>query len=140
MDMYRKLTLAFAVIFAIVVTLGYIPAFNTPAGSNGEHLMFNLFVISLIDDITHSVTALVAIVAGLHSEKASVLFLTAFGWYYALDAAFFLTYGFFNDKPWYGDLMLNAPHVGIAVLMLGAVYRGLPGAAAVAPSRAARVA
>src|SRR4029077_4033820 len=116
--MVRKLAFAFSIIFAIVVILGYIPAFNAPAGANGEHLMFNLFAISLIDDITHGVTALVALVAALHSEKASVLFLTAFGWYYALDAVFFLTYGFFNDKPWYADLMLNAPHVGIAALML----------------------
>ena len=124
--MIRALTFAFAIIFAIVVALGYIPRFNTPAGSNGEHLMFGLFVISLIDDITHGVTAVVALVTSLHSEKASVLFLTAFGWYYALDAVFFLTYGFFNDKPWYADLALNAPHVGIATVMLGVVYYAIP--------------
>ena len=124
--MVRKLALGFSVVFSIVVILGYIPAFNTPAGANGEHLMFHLFVISLIDDITHGVTAIAALVAGLHSEKASILFLTAFGWYYALDAVFFLTYGFFNDKPWYADLLLNAPHVGIAALMLGTVYFVVP--------------
>jgi hypothetical protein len=46
----------------------------------------------------------------------------AFGWYYALDAIFFLLYGTVNDKPWYADIMLNAPHVGIAVILLYLVY------------------
>src|SRR5262245_47999227 len=128
--MIRVVAFAFAILAGLVVALGYIPQFNSPAGSNGEHLMFGLFVISLIDDVTHGVTAIVGLVASLHSEPASKLFLTAFGWYYALDAVFYLTFGLFNDKPWYADLMLNAPHVGISAVMLGVAYFGVPRALA----------
>ncbi len=123
--MVRNVTLGFALVFAIVVTLGYVPSFITSEGP-GQRLLFGLFQISMIDDITHGITALAALVAGLRSRHASLLFLTAFGFYYALDAVFYLTYGFFNDKPWIADLALNLPHVGIATLMLGLVYWWVP--------------
>ena len=123
--MVRNVTLGFALVFAVVVAMGYVPSFISP-GAAGERLMFGLFQISLIDDITHGVTALAALAAGFSSRRASLLFLTAFGFYYALDAAFYLTYGFFNDKPWIADLALNLPHVGIATLMLGTVYWWVP--------------
>jgi len=118
--MVRKITIGFAVLFVIVVTLGWVPQFIMYVGK--ERMMFGLFMLSPLDDITHGITALAAIVAALHSRKACLLFLTAFGWYYALDAIFFLTYGFVNDKPWMADIMLNAPHVGISAMMLGTVY------------------
>lgn len=123
--MVRNVTLGFAVVFGAVVALGYIPQFIVTEGP-GHRLLFGLFQISLIDDITHSVTALAALAAGLASRRHSLLCLTAFGFYYALDAIFFLTYGFFNDKPWIADLLLNLPHVGIATLMLGIVYWWVP--------------
>jgi hypothetical protein len=84
--------------------------------------VFGLFRISALDDITHGLTAVMALAAAASSRRACLLFLTAFGWYYALDAAFFLLYGFVNDKPFIADIMLNAPHVAIAVIMLGLVY------------------
>jgi hypothetical protein len=118
--MVRRLTFAFAVLFAIVVAIGYIPQFITVQGD--ERLMFGLFELSLLDDITHGVTAIAALVAALSSRKHSLLFLTAFGFYYGLDAVFFLTYGFFNDKTFIADILLNAPHVAIAAGMLGIVY------------------
>jgi len=118
--MVRKITFGFAVLFTIVVSMGYVPSFITADGP--DRLMFGLFQISLLDDITHGITAIAALVASLTSRAASLLFLTAFGFYYALDATFFLTYGLFNDKPWLADIMLNAPHVGIATIMLGLVY------------------
>jgi hypothetical protein len=71
-------------------------------------------------------TALAAIIAAATSRKLSLLFLTAFGFYYALDAVFFLTYGLFNEKPWLDDVLLNLPHVLIAAAMLGIVYRLAP--------------
>ena len=127
--MVRNVTLGFAVVFGVVVALGYIPQFIATEGP-GHRLLFGLFQISLIDDITHGVTAVAALGAGLASRRHALLFLTAFGFYYALDAIFFLTYGFFNDKPWIADLLLNLPHVGIATLMLGVVYWWVPRAAA----------
>lgn len=118
--MIRRLTFGFAVLFAGVVAIGYVPQFVTLEG--GERLMFGLFQLSLIDDITHGVTAIAALVASLSSRKLSLLFLIAFGFYYALDAIFFLTYGLFNDKTWIADLLLNLPHVAIATAMLGITY------------------
>lgn len=118
--MIRKLAFVFAVSAALVVAIGWVPQFIVMEGN--ERMMFGLFMLSPLDDITHGLTAIAAIAACLHSRKASLFFLTAFGWYYALDAVFFLTYGLVNDKPWIADIMLNAPHVVISSIMLGAVY------------------
>lgn len=126
--MVRKLTFGFALLFTWVVVSGYIPQFITYEGA--ERIQFGLFRLSLLDDITHGVTAIAALIAALRSRKLSLLFLTAFGFYYALDAIFFLTYGLFNDKPWLADILLNLPHVLIATAMLGIVYRLAPREAA----------
>ena len=67
-------------------------------------------------------SSLPALVASLQSRKLSLLFLTAFGFYYALDAIFFLTYGFMNEKPYSADILLNLPPVLISTAMLGIVY------------------
>lgn len=130
--MPRLLAIVFAIVAAVTVALGYVPQFITPVNAE-ERMLFDLFMVSLLDDITHGLTALAALVAALHSERASLLFLTAFGWYYALDAVFYLTYGFFNERTWMGDLMLNLPHVLIAGVMLGAVYWMHPRRAVAAP-------
>ncbi len=122
--MVRRLTLAFAVLFAFVVASGYVPGFYTVEG--GERVQWGLFRLTLLDDITHGVTALAALLAGATSRKLSLLFLTAFGFYYALDAVFFLTYGLFNEKPWIDDVLLNLPHVLISAAMLWIVYRVAP--------------
>lgn len=122
--MIRKVTFVFAVLFALVVAIGYVPQFYRIEG--GERLVFGLFRISLIDDVTHGVTAIAALIASLTSRKLSLLFLTAFGFYYALDAIFFLTYGFFNDKSYISDILLNLPHVLIAGVMLGIRYGMAP--------------
>ena len=123
--MIRQLTFAFAVGFALVVIVGYIPQFIR-VEADGQRLLFGLFQLSLIDDVTHGVSAIAALVASLTSRKACLLFLTAFGWYYALDAIFFLTYGFFNEKPYIDDILLNLPHVIISSIMLATVYRWAP--------------
>ena len=81
--------------------------------------MFGAFAI---DDITHGLTAPAAFAAALHSERASRLFLVAFGSYDALDATFYPLNGFVDDLPWTADIMLNLPHVVVSTLMLAAVY------------------
>jgi hypothetical protein len=103
--------------------MGYVPSFVT-AVHGEERTLFDLFKISLLDDVTHGVTAIAAVVAAAHSRRASVLFLTAFGFYYALDAIFFLTYGVLSHQAPLANLMLNAPHVGIAAVMLGLALPG----------------
>lgn len=122
--MIRKLTFAFAVLFTGVVAIGYVPQFVQSEGN--DRLLFGLFQLSVLDDITHGTTALAALVASLSSRKLCLLFFTAFGFYYALDAIFFLTYGFVNEKPYSADILLNLPHVLISGTMLFIVYRLAP--------------
>ena len=125
--MVRKLAFGFGVVFMIVIGLGWMPQcitamHMTPSGP--ERTMFDLFVLSMLDDITHGVTALVLVAAALHSRKAAVLAFTAFGWYYACDAVFYLVTGFLQGKPPLGNLLLNLPHVVISGIMLALAYRG----------------
>lgn len=118
--MLRMIAIAFAILFAIVVAIGYWPPFVT-AVNGEERTLFDLFAISLLDDITHGLTAIAALAAAVLGRDAARLFFIGFGSYYALDAAFYLTYGLFNDLTWIQDLLLNLPHVLIAAVMLGVV-------------------
>jgi len=89
----------FSIFFAIVVALGYMPGINGqphvhhPGMSMepGEHMLMGLYRISLLDDVTHGLSAILFLVAALHSARASRLALTAFGWYYAYDAIIYRT-------------------------------------------------
>jgi hypothetical protein len=123
--MIRWITVGFALLFVLVVAMGYVPSFVT-AVNGEERTLFNLFKISLLDDITHGLTALAAVVAALTSRRACLLFLTAFGFYYGLDAIFFLTYGVASHQAPLANLMLNAPHVGISAVMLSLVWSVAP--------------
>lgn len=119
--------LGFAVTAALVVALGWFPAFvtathTTPQGVV-ERELFGLFMMSTLDDITHGLTALVLFAAAIkRSPSFTRLAFTAFGWYYALDAVFFLLNGTVNTLPWQQDILLNAPHVGISSIMLWLAY------------------
>ena len=123
--MIRKFVFAMAIVMIFVVASGYVPGFITHRMGEEKEVL-GLFKISWLDDITHGLTAVLAVVAAAHSRKASLLFLTAFGWYYALDAIFFLLYGFVNEKPYTQDIMLNLPHVIIGWLWLWFVYSYAP--------------
>jgi hypothetical protein len=126
----------FAVLFVFVVASGWIPGWYTMAGA--ERKLFGLFMMSWLDDITHGVTALALAVVALRGREPEMrLVCTAFGWYYALDAIFFLLYGFVNEKPWIADLALNAPHVGISAVLLTLAYAPLRAASARAVAPAA---
>lgn len=131
--MIRWVAAGFAVLFTLVVAMGYVPSFVT-AVHGEDRILFDLFKISLLDDVTHAGTALAAVIAAATATRASLLFLTAFGFYYALDAAFYLTYGVLSGQAPLDNLMLNAPHITIATVMLGVVYWWAPrtGAPAVA--------
>ncbi len=130
----------FALFFAIVVILGYIPGLNAPlhhhhaGGDPGEHMLLGQYTISLIDDVTHGLSALLLLAASLHSARMSRLALTAFGWYYAADAVIYLVTGVLQQTPIGSNLVLNLPHVVLSGIMLALAYRGranIPGAEAV---------
>jgi hypothetical protein len=123
--MIRKIAIGFAVLFGLVVATGWMPGaitdtHMTPDGP--ERAMWGMYMMSLVDDITHGVSAVVLLAAGVHSRKASLLALTCFGWYYACDAVFYLLDGVFLHKPLVGNLLLNAPHIVISSIMLWTVY------------------
>ena len=127
----RLIAFVFAVLFAIVVVLGYLPGINAPIHQHhgggmqpGEHLLMGRYAISLIDDVTHGVTALVLLVAALASARYSRLALIAFGWYYACDAVFYLINGVLTHQPVMANVLLNLPHVVISAIMLGLAYWG----------------
>ena len=124
--MIRKLALLWAVLFGIVVAAGWVPQFVTETAvtpDGYERTMFGLFMMSLLDDITHGLTAIALLLGALTSDRWARLPFIVFGWYYACDALFFLTWGFFNSKPYSADLMLNLPHVIISAIMLWTGYR-----------------
>ena len=123
--MVRKLSFVFAVLFVLVVVTGWMPHFVTDTHmtmDGQERTLFGLFGMSILDDVTHGLSALLLLAASIKSRNASLLALTAFGWYYACDAVFFLVDGFIIHKPFVANVLLNLPHVIIATIMLGMVY------------------
>jgi hypothetical protein len=127
--------IGFALFFAVVVLLGYIPSLNAtphvhhPGGGgmamgSGEHMLLGRYTISLLDDVTHGLSAILFLVASLHSARASRLAFTAFGWYYAYDATIYLVTGVLQQKPLGENIGLNLPHVIISSIMLWLACRG----------------
>jgi hypothetical protein len=125
----------FSLFFAFVVALGYIPGLNAsphvhhpgaapmPATDPGSHLLLGLYTISLLDDVTHGLSAILLFAGSLSSARMSRLGLTAFGWYYAYDAIIYLVTGVLQRSPLGSNLGLNMPHVVISSIMLWLAYR-----------------
>jgi hypothetical protein len=119
----------FAVLFGVVIGLGYLPGANAghehvSMGSTGEHSMFGLYMIGTADDVTHGLTTLLLLIAAAVSGAWSRVGLTAFGWYYSFDAAIYLVTGIIQGNPVMSTIMLNLPHVVISGTMLWLAYRG----------------
>ena len=121
-------TFGFAILFGLVVVLGYIPGLNAPmhqhhAGADpGEHMLLGRYAISLLDDVTHGLTALLLFGAALHSARASRIALAVFGSYYAVDAAIYIITGVLQRDPIGSNLALNLPHVVLSSAMLWLAY------------------
>jgi hypothetical protein len=141
----RGAAFGFALLFALVVVLGFIPALNggmdhVAMSASGEHMMMGLYMIGPADDVTHGLTAVVFLVAALVSAGWSRVALTAFGWYYATDAAIYLVTGVIQHRAPISNVMLNLPHVILSATMLWLAYRtsrGVIGAQAHPVSRVA---
>ena len=123
--MVRKLAVGFALLFGLVVASGWMPQTTTSmhmTADGPERMMWGLFAMSKLDDVTHGVTALMLLVAAIHTRKGATLAFTAFGWYYACDAAFYLIDGALNHKPVLSNIALNLPHVFLSSVMLSVAY------------------
>jgi hypothetical protein len=124
----RGAAFGFALFFALVVILGYIPALNggmdhVAMSASGEHMMMGLYMIGPADDVTHGLTAVVFLVVAIASARWARLALTAFGWYYATDAAIYLITGVIQHRAPVSNIMLNLPHVVLSATMLWLAYR-----------------
>lgn len=110
-------TAILAVLFGGIVLLEQVPGVMTPTADPHESLFFGLFEISLLDDITHGLSGLLALLALFLGYHARVGYLALVGGYYALDATFYLLYGFAAGQPLMDNVLLNGPHVAITILV-----------------------
>lgn len=119
MTLIQKLAIAYAVMFFVVVAIGYIPAFNDANGN-----LFGLFSLQWWDDALHAFSGVWALAAAILSHHASVLYFRLFGSVYlfdgvlglltgsgCLDAGIFI-YGF-QDIEFPTRLFANLPHLAI---------------------------
>ena len=129
MSLIQKLGLAYAVLFFVVVGIGYVPAF---IDANGQ--LFGLFSLQWYDDLLHAFSGVWAMVAAFVSHRASVIYFRLFGSVYLFDGVLGLVTGSgcldggifidgfrsFNDIELPVRFFANAPHLaigGIAVLI-----------------------
>lgn len=124
MKITKYIVLFLTVLFIGIVVLEQMPGVMVPHTHAGEteYLMYGLFKISLLDDITHLVSGLVGLYAFFRSHRTRVYFLMLFGGYYTLDAVFFILNGFATGQPLVQNFLLNGPHVGISILSMIGIW------------------
>jgi hypothetical protein len=114
--MLKKIAVAFGVIFVVVGVLGYVPAFVT------DGRLLGLFEVNSLHNLVHLVTGIIAIVAGVSSERTSRMFFRIFGVIYALVALLGIYSG---NEPLLGLIANNYAGVGLhAVIAVVALYLG----------------
>ena len=109
-------------LFIGIVAIERFPGVLTVTDVPYEWLMFGLFKISLLDDITHGLSGLMGVIALLKGYRWTVKYLMLIGGYYALDATFFVLNGFATHQPIAENLSLNAADIGITCLIAIALY------------------
>ncbi len=80
MTLIQKLALAYAVMFLVVVGIGYVPAFIDENG-----YMFGLFSLQWWDDLLHGFSGVWALAAAVISHRAAVIYFKLFGSVYLFD-------------------------------------------------------
>ena len=118
----KLVTLYLTVLFIGIVCIERLPGVLVDTAVAHEWLMFGVFKISLVDDITHGLSGIVGLLALMGGYRWSVRYLMVIGGYYALDALFFVVNGFATGQDVIGNLLLNGPHIGITVLVIFALY------------------
>lgn len=112
-------------LFIGIVLIERIPGVLTDTATPYEWLMFGLFKIALLDDITHGLSGVAGVVALWLGYRWTVKYLMLIGGYYALDALFFVVNGFFTGQGIVENLMLNGPHILITVLVIFALKKSV---------------
>ncbi len=122
MKITKYVGLFLTTLFIGIVLIERFPGVLTDTTVPYEWLMFGLFKISLLDDITHGISGFFGIMALLGGYRWTIKYLMLIGGYYSLDALFSLVNGVFTGQTFIENFMLNAPHVGITVLVAFALY------------------
>jgi hypothetical protein len=119
MSPLRILAAVYAVLFAVVTSLNYIPGLTDAEGRT-----FGLFALDIPDDALHAASGLWAALAGWRSTRATIVFFRVFGPLYCLDGLLglatgsgYLDLGIFLhgvlDLPLVTRILMNLPHIVI---------------------------
>jgi hypothetical protein len=106
--MRKTLALLFGTVFVLVGILGFIPAV-----APNEHLL-GIFHVNAAHNAVHLLTGIVAIICGLASEHAAILFFRIFGIVYGLVAVLGLVGG---ERPILGVLSNNMADVWLHIVI-----------------------
>ena len=112
-------------LFIGIVCIERLPGVLVPTAEMYEWLMFGIFKISLVDDITHGISGILGLLAIMGGYHWSVRYLMLIGGYYALDATFFVINGFMTGQSLVDNLLLNGPHIGITIVVAYAFSRAV---------------
>ena len=119
MNPLRRIAIGYAVLFAGVASLNYIPGVRDAHG-----LTFGLFALDVFDDLLHAASGLWAGLAAWRGTRATVIFFRVFGPLYCADGLLGLATGsgyldlgiFVNGVlhiPLVTRILLNLPHIAI---------------------------
>lgn len=119
MNRLRILAGIYAVLFAVVTSLNYLPGLTDAEGRT-----FGLFALDPFDDALHGASGLWAALAAWRSTRATVVFFRVFGTLYCLDGLLGLVTGSgyldlglllhgVLDLPVVTKILMNLPHIVI---------------------------
>jgi hypothetical protein len=115
----RIIATVYAVLFAAVTSLNYVPGLADAQGRT-----FGLFALDPFDDALHAASGLWAALAAWHSVGAARVFFRVFGTLYCLDGLLGLATGSgyldlgillhgVLDLPFVTRVLMNLPHIAI---------------------------
>ena len=119
MNPLRILAAIYAVLFAGVTSLNYIPGLTDAQG-----LTFGLFALDIFDDALHAASGVWAAWAAWRSTRATIVYFRVFGTLYCLDGLLglftgsgYLDLGIFLhgglNLPFVTRVLMNLPHIAI---------------------------
>jgi hypothetical protein len=119
MNPLRLLAVVYAVLFALVTSLNYIPGLTDAQG-----LTFGLFALDPFDDALHAASGLWAALAAWRSFRATRIFFSVFGPLYCADGLLGLATGSgyldlgivlngVQHYPVMTKILMNLPHIAI---------------------------
>ena len=119
MNPLRILAGVYAVLFAVVTSLNYVPGLT-----DGQGRTFGLFALDGFDDALHAGSGLWAALAAWWSTRATLVFFRVFGTLYCLDGLLGLATGSgyldlgilvhgVLDLPFGTRVLMNLPHIAI---------------------------